>query len=521
MTSPAWKTLAAPLPPAGRALLEGHAQGGLLLFVGPQAFRWTGDGFELFADHPFGEDGYVEIFFGYFDPQREVWMFLGFTDEGLLVVPAGGGEKEIETIPVEGVVTWNGRPFAFFHPRRGEPWLVLPGEEGALLFALRKNEIVKLSASEENFQSVAWDASCERLIGIDVQGRVFASEGSAWTRVGEGRQDGQIAWHARLGALVQLAAEDDEHMRLSCWDGACWTPIEPASRLSAFRNGFALGVDAGRDQVVVFGGQDFDKGGDTTNEWFAATAGGDFRSGLSPAFLPQGRYNTACNMLVATCEAGAYTLPLEACGVGAGELPVLPVGEMKERKAPRSVRRKAAVLKRKRKAEAILPALPKVPERFRLLAILPAHPKALPLQRASGLAVFFDPEDYEGWDLGGPSTRVLLLPPGRPPQGLIHDPRKGGLVPFALSVFEEIDPAREEEFDTLPGNARELSFATKVGGYPRLIQDEIRGKCKKCKKALRFAAQLSSDTYEFGDVGRLYVLVCPDGCMAAAAVQCH
>lgn len=134
--------------------------------------------------------------------------------------------------------------------------------------------------------------------------------------------------------------------------------------------------------------------------------------------------------------------------------------------------------------------------------------------------MLFDDED-SGWDLGGTATQVVLLPAGTSVKGLVHDTKRGGLVPFTLLPFDEIDPEREEEFDTLPGNVHERAYLTKVGGYPRFIQEDIQSTCPRCKSPLRFAAQLSSDTSTFGDAGRLYVFLCPEEHWAGAVVQCH
>jgi hypothetical protein len=243
---------------------------------------------------PFGDDEYVDAFFGCFDPRSNGMLLFGLQSDGLLMVPDRG--DAVHRLACEDVQSWSGAPFAVFHPRKKEVWLVVPGEK-ACTYALRGGSLKRLARSEP-LVWVTWDPKEERLVGVTVMGAVcaFDGKGKTWSLLGQGRQDGQLAWHPRLEAVLQLISDGREGLHLARWENQAWVPMEPEMRVPTYRSGFALGVDGNRDEIVMFGGQDFDKGGSPTNEAFLSKKGGPFETTNSPAYLPVGRYNTACTL---------------------------------------------------------------------------------------------------------------------------------------------------------------------------------------------------------------------------------
>jgi hypothetical protein len=159
---------------------------------------------------------------------------------------------------------------------------------------------------------------------------------------------------------------------------------------------------------------------------------------------------------------------------------------------------------------------------YELIATLPAS-RELGLGGHGGLAVFLWEEPFAV--SASKAVRIELLPKGRKVPALALDPERKTLRPVNFRPFTDVDPDHLDEVDTAPGE--ELAHDSKVGGYPRFIQDAEAGKrlrCGQCRARVRFAAQLSSDLFGgslFGDVGRLYIYVCPKGHQGRGILQSH
>ena len=209
-----------------------------------------------------------------------------------------------------------------------------------------------------------------------------------------------------------------------------------------------------------------------------------------------------------------------------------PPVEVRGTAAPRGPKREwirpaARLVPSRTKVKASLRSLGVVAgSRAQLVAVLP-NVAPLDVPGISAIAVTLDEAWWEEkakqpWLLGGGGVGVHLLPQRKepPPPALAA---RDGLVRAKLEPFEEIDPAHENEVDTPTGTKRSASFSTKIGGWPRFIQDALSGTCDRCESELRFAAELASDVFDsrFGDVGSLYVFVCPKGCQGKGALQSH
>jgi hypothetical protein len=62
------------------------------------------------------------------------------------------------------------------------------------------------------------------------------------------------------------------------------------------------------------------------------------------------------------------------------------------------------------------------------------------------------------------------------------------------------------------------------GGEPLWVQSEEKLACPKCKKLMKFAAQIDSDEdagIQFGDLGTLYAFFCDQCLIVATFMQCH
>ena len=142
-----------------------------------------------------------------------------------------------------------------------------------------------------------------------------------------------------------------------------------------------------------------------------------------------------------------------------------------------------------------------------LLAVLPVDPEVLPLPGgATALAIgeddtIWNDPDARPWELGGGGYPAVLLT--KPVAGAVTV--HGEPKTLSYERYTELDPDRELEVDTPPGNTADRAWGSKVGGYPRPIQgDPDEG---WTGPPVRFVAQLAADLVSVGDVGSLYVYV--------------
>lgn len=224
--------------------------------------------------------------------------------------------------------------------------------------------------------------------------------------------------------------------------------------------------------------------------------------------------------LVTWDPTGARVLPLSSLGEAAtGQLPVRPRQPPTRRRSrpPRGALRAAARFK---PLEGTSPAMRvpgvRVPPGYRLLAVIPTHPRILPLpEGVAGLAVMVPESSFEAYE----HTRVVQLTRGAPVGVWLRGPQ--GLRPCEWIEHQEIDPKWQEELDTLPGHQFDHAFSTKVGGFGRFVQEDPAPRCAKCKTPMRFALQLGCEVFMVGDMGETYAFFCLRGCGASAVLQTH
>ncbi len=230
----------------------------------------------------------------------------------------------------------------------------------------------------------------------------------------------------------------------------------------------------------------------------------------------------AGDRLLLLSEQEQFSLALAELELPREQLPSEPLespGKRRVRPPSRWVRRAMQVVPAGGVADALSVSVT-LPPGFEVLACLPAPEGAL----HGGLVVawhpaWFEHEEFSSWELGGAGVEVTLFSKEQEAACLVSRGEDAGFLQCSLVPFDDLDPDHELEVDTLPGNQLEKSRATKIGGYPRFIQETLEGTCSNCGSELGFAAQLAEDLFDFGDGGRLYVYVCPNGCEAQAAIQ--
>jgi hypothetical protein len=237
--------------------------------------------------------------------------------------------------------------------------------------------------------------------------------------------------------------------------------------------------------------------------------------GGTVAFDPSG------DRLLGLASGAFLQLPLSGLELPA-PAPARKTPAQRTSKPPARWSRAAAQLRWARGAKAPARRPVRGPPGYELIATLPAS-RELDLEGHGGLAVFLWEEPFAV--SAAKAVRIELFPKGRKVPALALDPKSEALRPVSFRPFTDVDPDHLDEVDTTPGE--ELAHSSKVGGYPRFIQGDEAGKrlrCGQCKARLRFAAQLSSDLFggsRFGDVGRLYIYICPKGHQGRGILQSH
>lgn len=153
---------------------------------------------------------------------------------------------------------------------------------------------------------------------------------------------------------------------------------------------------------------------------------------------------------------------------------------------------------------------------MQFLFMLHAHPERLPLQKNAAVAVFMCGGEVSGgscptYEPASGANAVLLLSKEavalralkQPPAGEKATPEVLERQGFSYHEVLESDPEDDEE------NSDENT--DKVGGYPGWLQGAEFQKCRKCRKPMRFVAQLDDQgKLNFGDSGEAYLFVCPE-----------
>lgn len=139
----------------------------------------------------------------------------------------------------------------------------------------------------------------------------------------------------------------------------------------------------------------------------------------------------------------------------------------------------------------------------------------LALRRSRLISLFLcDDDRCEPWSLDG-GNAVLLSPTGVPLER--HAPPPHGVRPVEERPIEFLPfEDRPDEED-----APEVSFGSKVGGFPRYVQDDETPCCRACGLLMITVAQLAADLDDAllsGDRAMWYLSVCPAECTPTSAV---
>ncbi|MBL8914940.1 MAG: hypothetical protein JNM17_29815 [Archangium sp.] len=138
---------------------------------------------------------------------------------------------------------------------------------------------------------------------------------------------------------------------------------------------------------------------------------------------------------------------------------------------------------------------------------LHAHAERLPLEKHAALSIFFCTNEETGglcetWDEDGTANRVVLVkrlvaPLAKAPGAVMKERR--------ISYAKQFEPDPDVDGE----NESDVAAVPKVNGYPGWIQGDATPSCGKCKKAMRFVAQLSEfdEALNFAG-GDAYAFVC-------------
>ena len=210
-------------------------------------------------------------------------------------------------------------------------------------------------------------------------------------------------------------------------------------------------------------------------------------------------------------ERDAFVLPLAAIEVASRGLPTKPLGLPRQRlaTAPPAWTRPAARLVAGAEVRA-----PRITLEGELIAIVPAHPEALPLPVGIvALAIsesreWWKSSQQESWKIGGQGGGYHARFVGR---GELPEPVTGVIVSagtaraLRVEAYREVAPDRALQVDSQPDGIDANAWGSKLGGFPRYIQADPTACWEGAP--LRFAVQLSSDLVSVADVGKLYVWI--------------
>lgn|GEM_PF-2439833 len=218
----------------------------------------------------------------------------------------------------------------------------------------------------------------------------------------------------------------------------------------------------------------------------------------------------------------AYALPLDRLRLDSGVLSADPVESPSQRHATPPAGWSRAASRLVKTANTV--PIPSVSVRGELIALVSSDATTMPLPKGYGALAISEvpgwwdlPEHYDPGRIGGGGYYATLVPASlRVPSCVVVD---GRAYLLELEPFSEVDPEHRLEVDTLPGNALDLSYGSKIGGYPTLIHDDPTEAWQGAP--LRFAIQLAADLHDTGDGGQLYVWVSDDSASAYVVMQTH
>ncbi len=154
-------------------------------------------------------------------------------------------------------------------------------------------------------------------------------------------------------------------------------------------------------------------------------------------------------------------------------------------------------------------------EPMSFVLLLEKHPTRLPLDKHQAVALFTcSSETSDGpcqsWDPAAGGNAVLLLGKkelARKPLAKALGRKSVVIKGRKLAYTEKFEPDPEvEDVD------QSKTHVNKVGGYPVWLQADETPSCKKCRKRLRFVAEIHAGidrNLTFGDAGVGYLFVCP------------
>ncbi|MDC0668652.1 WGR domain-containing protein [Nannocystis radixulma] len=149
---------------------------------------------------------------------------------------------------------------------------------------------------------------------------------------------------------------------------------------------------------------------------------------------------------------------------------------------------------------------------------LHAHPERLPLTKHAAISLFVCDNQFSGGTCPafapteGCNAALLLTaaelaraPLAAPPAGKQGEAPAKTMRARKLTYREvfEADPEKNENVD-------DIEVVDKVGGYPGWYQFEDTPACGKCKKPMRFVAQLEEEHMTGGGSSEGYLFCCPD-----------
>lgn len=413
--------------------------------------------------------------------------------------------------------------------------------------------------------------SSEGLWALDRRGHVWLEPGTGWTQRSReqkspvaDRVDGTLVAEESGGRSRLLLVGGYRRNDTWAWDGESWKLLAPSGlpagpcgvvgtpsgvfalagtelrRLvgdawercfaiedwsSAKYDGRTLHYDSRRDVLVAVTGsfqgsavRAFSKDGARLIGGLPDAQSRSLGDGATVGLDPEG------DRLLMLAENSVEAFSLSALGDARG-VPSSKGGKVTptaKKRVPKGAFRRASLLvatkKRVAKPKGVV-----LPKHHSLYAWLPAS-DLLTLGEHASLAVSVHDDVFERdvSDPFGDAMKVQLLDTTPPVPILIG---RDGPVAVEGTPFDDPDPLLLDELDATP--AWDLRGRTKVGGFAdglhasgedhRAMQKHAR--CRTCKKALRYAVQLSYDFFDIGDSGRIFVYVCPSGCDAAATLE--
>lgn len=298
----------------------------LLLVIpqdGVEVWGWTGSGWDKVAEGlmPDAPSSRPLVAFGLGD--THVFM----PGDGQLRVGRLTEPGETQTLEVPELERWGyNHGTAAFDAEAGCFLIHVTDYEGGATYSFDGEGIDKL-VNGPALMSGCWDEVNETLVGIDIEDTLHVFDGSVWTVMHAEHMptSSDIGYNPQTDRVFRLVAHSDEGMHLCELAGGGWQPTEREMR--PLMASAVVGFDRERGQIVSYGGQDFRKGADWSDETWASD-GGDFVNTSSEADRVQlGRHTTPVRHGGRLVAINHSTLAADALGPGGWEVVMDPVGD--------------------------------------------------------------------------------------------------------------------------------------------------------------------------------------------------